>query len=343
MNNERKLASVRRIKAIEPIEGADAIEIAVVDGWRVVTKKGEYKPGGLAVYLEIDSWVPHELAPFLSKGSEPRVYNGVAGERLRTIKLRGQISQGLLLPLSVVKDRSSCGDIWQVGTDLTDALGIQLWEAPVPVEMVGLVRGSFPTYLVGKTGLERVQNVWDEVKAMDTMWHVTTKLDGTSCTIMWIDGELRVASKNLELKVEEANYGNLYVSTAMRVDEKLRSRGRSMINYALQGEIVGPGIQGNRGRLQNITFVAYNAKNLESGVTALPATMHEYWGSIVGLDTVPVVSKAMHLPDTMEELLAMADEAKLPNGLPAEGLVFRSVFNAEDAFKVISNRYLMGG
>lgn len=96
---ERKLASIRRIADIQPIEGADAIVVATVDGWKVVVKKDEFKAGDLALYLEIDSWVPHELAPFLSKGQEPREYNGVKGERLRTIKLRGTTSQGLLLKL----------------------------------------------------------------------------------------------------------------------------------------------------------------------------------------------------------------------------------------------------
>lgn len=95
----RKMASIRRVDNIVPIPGADAIECAVIGGWSVVVKKGEFKIGDLAVYLEIDAWVPTELAPFLSKGKEPRVYNGVSGERLKTVKLRGTTSQGLLLKL----------------------------------------------------------------------------------------------------------------------------------------------------------------------------------------------------------------------------------------------------
>ena len=98
----RKLASIRRIDDIQPIEGADAIEVATIDGWKVVVKRGEFTVGDLAVYLEIDSWVPHELAAFLSKGKEPREYNGVKGERLRTVKLRGTTSQGLLLKIEDV-------------------------------------------------------------------------------------------------------------------------------------------------------------------------------------------------------------------------------------------------
>ena len=89
----RKLASIAEITYIKPIEGADAIECAIVNGgWPVVVKKGEYQVGDVAIYLEIDSWVPHKLAPFLSKGQEPREYNGVKGERLRTVKLRGPLS-----------------------------------------------------------------------------------------------------------------------------------------------------------------------------------------------------------------------------------------------------------
>ena len=96
---KRKLACVKRIDDLLPIEGADKIEVAVVGGWKVVVKKGDFKKGELAIYLEIDSWVPTEVAPFLVKaGNKPKEYNGVKGEHLRTVKLKKQISQGLLLP-----------------------------------------------------------------------------------------------------------------------------------------------------------------------------------------------------------------------------------------------------
>ena len=98
----RKLASIRRIADLQPIPDADKIEVATVDGWKVVTQKGLYNVGDLVVFFEIDSWIPNELAPFLSKDKEPREYNGVKGERLRTVKLRGQISQGLLMPKTVL-------------------------------------------------------------------------------------------------------------------------------------------------------------------------------------------------------------------------------------------------
>lgn len=99
----RKMATIRVIDAINPIPDADAIEVATVGGWKVVVKRGEFTVGDLAVYCEIDSWIPTELAPFLSKGKEPRVYEGIKGERLRTVSLRKTVSQGLLLPLKKVE------------------------------------------------------------------------------------------------------------------------------------------------------------------------------------------------------------------------------------------------
>ena len=101
--SDRKLATIRRIQEVKPIEGAGLIEAVRVDNWWVVAKKGEYPVDTLAVYCEIDSFIPNSLAPFLTKpGHFPKEYQGVQGERLKTIKLKGQLSQGLLLPISVV-------------------------------------------------------------------------------------------------------------------------------------------------------------------------------------------------------------------------------------------------
>ena len=98
----RKLATIRKIDEIRPIPDADAIECAVVGGWTVVVKRGEFQVNDWAIYCEIDSWIPHTVAPFLSKGQEPREFEGVKGERLRTVKLRGTTSQGLLLKIEDV-------------------------------------------------------------------------------------------------------------------------------------------------------------------------------------------------------------------------------------------------
>lgn len=102
-NGERMMAWVDTILTIKPHNNADTLELAMVKGWQVVVKKGAFQPGDKVIYISIDSWVPTEIAPFLSKGKEPRVYKGVRGERLRTVKLRQEISQGIILPLSVLE------------------------------------------------------------------------------------------------------------------------------------------------------------------------------------------------------------------------------------------------
>ena len=118
----RKLATVQTISEIKTHPNADAIELAIIKGWQVVVKKGEFQPGDKVIYLEIDSWVPTEIAPFLTKNLVPREYDGVRGERLRTVKLRGEISQGLVLPLNTLPP--AVMDDVDSGTDLTEILGV---------------------------------------------------------------------------------------------------------------------------------------------------------------------------------------------------------------------------
>lgn len=146
----RKLASIQKIDKILEHPNADKLEIAVVNGWKTIIKKDEFKVGDLIIYCEIDSWIPHEVAPFLTRGSdEPKEYGGIKGQRLRTIKLRGHISQGLVLPLSTLKNSD-----YTVGDDVTEELGIIKWERPQPASLSGDTKGNFPSY-IRKTNQER--------------------------------------------------------------------------------------------------------------------------------------------------------------------------------------------
>lgn len=140
MNIERKLGTIRKIDAIRKIENADSIECAVLDGWEVVVKKDEFKVGDKVLYLEIDTFVPHELAPFLTKeGKEPAEYKGVKGQRLRTVRLRNQISQGLVIPIP---------DGITEKTDIDKKLGLIKWEPEIPASLkIGDAKGSFPSYI----------------------------------------------------------------------------------------------------------------------------------------------------------------------------------------------------
>lgn len=131
----RKMATIQTIRDITAIEGADSIVLAHVNGWSSVVKKDEFTIGQKIIFCEIDSWIPHSLAPFLSKGKEPREYLGIRGERLRSVKLRGQLSQGLILPLNIIERELSF--LYDEGEDMSETLGIVKYEPPIPTQLAG--------------------------------------------------------------------------------------------------------------------------------------------------------------------------------------------------------------
>lgn len=348
----RKLASVRRIDAINPIPNADAIECAVVGGWTVVVKKGEYKPGDLAVYVEIDAWVPTTLAPFLSKGKEPRVYNGVPGEKLRTVKLRGQLSQGLLLPVDKTEDGvrfitghfldDGIGTMVLVaeGDDVTEALGIQKWEPVIPAQLQGQMKGTFPSF-IPKTDQERVQNLQAEISAAaekGMLFEVTEKLEGSSMTVYFNQGVFGVCSRNIELKVDDNNsFSNM--ARDLGLQERLFGLGA---NIAIQGELIGPSIQGNIYGLSRCEFYVFDVYNIDTGEYFLPKQRIALCEQL-GLKHVPVLAfdKDVAIND-INEILSWADGvSRLNLKTEREGIVFKQM-DGGMTFKAISNSYLLG-
>jgi RNA ligase (TIGR02306 family) len=334
----RKLASIRRIADIQPIQGADAIVVATVDGWKVVVKKDEFQVGDLAVYLEIDSWVPTELAAFLSKGQEPREYNGVKGERLRTIKLRGQVSQGLLLSQGslYVGILEYLGSEPVEGEDLTKFLGIQKWEPEIPAQLAGQVRGLFPTSLIPKTDQERIQNCFQEIQDKgDVTYEVTMKLDGTSCTIFRWEGELRVCSRNLELKVNEENKDNTLVAIALKIGDNIPE------GFAFQGELMGPGIQGNREGFKEHRFFVFDVFDIRRHEYYSPRVRRAFCHTLE-LEHVPVLGEDWRAPESVEAGLALAEGPSITHKV-REGLVWKCNKDPSFSFKIISNQFLLKG
>ncbi len=337
----RKLATIRRIDALRPITDADAIECAVIGGWTTVVKKDEFKAGELAVYCEIDSWIPHEVAPFLSKGNFPRVYNQVKGERLRTIKLRGQLSQGLLLPLSTLTMVES--ELFE-GLDVSFPLGIVKYEAPVPAQLAGEVKGMFPGW-IQKTDQERVQNLKEEFDYWlkeQHVWEVTEKLDGSSMTVYLRDGEFGVCSRNLELKPSETN--SLW-KVAVRNDLELKLR-RANRNLALQGELIGEGIQGNPYRIKGQEFFLFDIYNIDTSKYFTPAERRAFIEEH-NINHVPVLAFGAELRDTLginsiDGILKFAEGKSVMGmiGCEREGLVFKSK-TMQCSFKAISNKFLL--
>ena len=337
MNTERKLASIRIISDIQPIEGADIIELSIVDGWKVVVAKNVgHKVGDMVIYCEIDSFLPiKDEFEFLRKTSYKKMSDGTEGFRLKTIKMRGQVSQGLILPMSVV-EYTNVG--FEVGMDVTNLLGISKYEPPIPAELSGKVKGLFPSFL-RKTDEERVQNLtkeYEQYKSLGRNFYVTEKLDGSSATFYHKDGVFGVCSRNLELFETE---GNSFWKVARELDleNKMKDFG---VNISLQGELIGEGIQGNPYKIKGQTVKFFNLFDIDLQVYHSLAHLGRALG-IMGLKMVPIVDEFFVLPNTIEELLKYAeDKSVLNTKFDREGVVIRSN-DRTISFKVISNKFLL--
>ena len=334
---ERKLATIRRIAEVKSIEGAEFIEAVRVDGWWVVAKKGEFPVDSLAVYMEVDSFVPTEIAPFPTKaGHEPKEFEGVKGERLRTIKLRGQISQGLLLPIEQVFPEKDSNYYWSmIGEDVTEILGVVKWERPISPQLAGFAKGNFPNFL-RKTDQERVQNIGVQLQYyINQTFEVTIKLDGSSCTIFSCNEEDGVCSRNLELKRDE---NNAFWRIALEYDihKKIRAYGR---NLAVQGELIAPNIQGNYEKVNKPEFFVFDIFDIDKQEYMLPDERQDFC-KIMNIPHVPIIDKEFSMTDNVDALLDMAEGTGMNNGAKREGLVFKHN-NSEFSFKAISNNYLL--
>jgi RNA ligase (TIGR02306 family) len=331
----RTLASIQRIKDIQPIPGADAIEVASVLGWKVVVKKGEFQVGDLAVYMEIDSVPPNEPKyQFLWKNTEMRPNNF----RIRTVKLRGQVSQGILFKPDLFPDK----EIWRItgfleeGQDVTNALDVTKYEAPL-LAGAGDVEGQFFDG-VPKTDEERVQSETGQrllAALQGRPYYITVKCDGASMTVAMHDGQPKVASRNYRLA---DNQDSAYWRAAR--NGGLLNFVEQHPNLAVQGELVGPGIQGNRLGLSDHQCRVFTVYDRDMGMRLSWVKMEE-----AGLLLVPVEREPTYVFDyTQEDLLLLAEGKYDHTTNEREGIVIRSVDPYEQiSFKAISNRYLLKG
>lgn len=338
----RKLASIRRIHKISPIKDADRIEVATVDGWNVVVRKGEFEEGDLAVYIECDSWVPHTLAPFLSNGDVLKDYNGVPGYRLRSVTLREQLSQGLLMKLDSVFPLGEGLPLhYEDGLDLTTLLGIQKWEAPIPTNLAGIPRGRFPSF-VPDTDQERVQNLAKEIlllKEKNYTFEVTEKLEGSPMTIYSKDGYVGVCSRNIDLTETKENTLWQVARSQGLID--VVSEISADYDIALQGELIGPGIQGNYYKLKSHRFYLFNAFNISTG----EYLTHEQRLLLVekyGITHSPILNDNSTL-DSVEILIQKSNGlySTINPSVLAEGVVYKCHEDPNVSFKVINNEYLL--
>lgn len=355
---ERKLASIQKIISTSPIEGADKIEIANVLGWQCVTQKSNnFKPGDLVVYFEIDSLIPiRAWSAFLQKKPEQ------TEARLKTIKLKGQVSQGLILPISAIEVDGIALDPskYNEGDDITDLLGITKWEAEIPAQLRGQVVGLFPAF-ISKTDETRIQScpsVLEKNKGLECF--ITEKVDGSSITVFMVPRDTPgLPVKYLENNEDEYIFGvcsrNLCVAHAednafwkaveiLDLENKLKAYGKPIV---LQGELYGQGVQ--RNKLQELSLkIAWF--NVADPLTRRYFNFDEFKQTIeeLGLTTVPIVDENFILNHDVNQLVTLSiDKSKLNNKIWREGIVIRPKVEMQErhlgrfSFKVINPEFLL--
>ncbi len=336
---ERKLATIRTIKEILPHPNGDAIELAIVDGWQAIVKKGDFQAGDTVVYFEIDSWVPTTIASFLSNGKTPRVFNGVSGERLRTKRLRGELSQGLVMHAT---HEVLTGSYYQQalnfnpGMDVTELFGIQKWERKLPACLTGIARGNFPD-AIPKTAEARCQNL--RMLQHVGLYEMTEKLHGSSGTFyLEADGNYHVCSRNLDLKESK---DNAYWRASNKFEIERVMRDANLLGYAIQGEVIGEGINGNQYGVE-LEFYVFNVFNTATKQYLLPTERRELVEKL-GLKHAPYLGDYEVLNHTTSaEILTMADGVSELNGSIREGIVFKCL-SRDQSFKAVSNEWLLNG
>lgn len=329
-----KLASIEVIKEIVPHGNADNLEIAKVLGWQSVVKKNEFKEGDKVVFIVIDTILPvTDWSKFLADKHNPE-----KPIRLKTAKLRGQYSQGLVLPLSVLPENIQS---WQTGADVGGALGIKKYEKEIPACLSGEVIGSFPSYLISPTdednGLSNLELVEEVLKVNSGGVTITQKLDGSSCTIIIEKGKIvQVCSRRLSLKESDSN-GFWMAAKKLNIEDDF--------DGFIQGELMGPGVQGNQLKLMEPTLFVFQVKEKDyeyydyNEMVEFCKACEAKFVPLVGFYTASDVSSAV------ENFQKLADSIVTPHGSPGEGIVIRPVTYKTSgngrplSFKIINRNY----
>lgn len=342
----RKLASIQRIWKIEPIEGADRIELVHVLGWQCVVNKGQFREMDLAVYFEVDSFLP--VAPefeFLRASSYRKTDVMGEGFRLRTMKFRGQISQGLLLPVSAFPEIPADAEL---GMDVTEILRIKKWEIEERITTGGTMIGTLP-YDIPHTDETRVQAEPDLIQEFAGLeYYISTKMDGSSHSVGIDENGFHVTGHNYEYK-DDGNSPFYEFIKEIGLREKMEdfAAENGLTAFTIQGELCAPGIQKNRLKLTKPAWYVFTIR--ENGKRVGLEQMLEIC-RILQLESVPIEEVGMDLPSkypTVEALLERAD-GNYPNGGKKEGIVIRPTepvyserISAALSMKVVSNRYLL--
>jgi RNA ligase (TIGR02306 family) len=310
-----KLASIEIIKNIKVHPNADSLEIAEVLGWQTVVKKGIHKEGDKVVFITIDTIVPrYPWSDFLADPKNPD-----KPIRLKNIKLRGEFSSGLVIPLS---EFTPSFEIYNVGADLTEILGITKYIKEIPANLSGETLGDFPTHIISKTDEDNGLNdptLVDKVLNHDPYITVTQKLDGSSITIIVEDGAItQVCTRNLSKKETE---NNTFWKAARKLTIPKNWTG------TIQGELCGNGIQRNQLKLEDVKIFVFQISQDKKYMTY--EEIKDFCEKSLHCDVVPLVCK-LCIESTvklwvnpLQKLQELADKQKYPSGLEGEGIVVR--------------------
>lgn len=329
----RSLVTIQKVQAVNAIADSDFLELAHVMGWQCVVKKGEFRAGDLGVYFEVDSFLPIEDRYEFLRGSSYRdnADNG-QGFRIRTAKMRGQLSQGLLLPLGSFPELESLSE----GDDVTEKLGVKKWYVPETASPGGTMIGDRP-YGIPASDEIRIQSALELLDQLTGKpYYITTKMDGTSGIVYYIDGKIGCCSRNKEIRDEaDALYWLPVYQYGLK--EKLAQYGK---NIVLTGEICGPGIQKNRLRLPACEWYVFDVKDWDTGAY-FPYDQAIAICAELGLSVVPLEERGDSFDYTLETLLEKA-KGKYPSGLDKEGIVVRDLMSPKAiSFKVLNNDALL--
>jgi RNA ligase (TIGR02306 family) len=339
INTIMKLASIETIKKIREHSNADSLEICEILGWQTVVKKGIHKEGDKVVFITIDTIVPRcSWSEFLADKEKPD-----KPIRIKNIKLRGEYSSGLVIPLSEFPNQFT--ETVVEGEDLTTLLGVTKYVKEIPANLSGENEGDFPNHLAPKTDEDNGLNdpsLVQEVFNADSELTVTLKVDGSSCTLVVENGKLlQVCSRNLAKKETEN-------STFWNTAKKLKFP--EGWNGIIQGEIAGNGIQRNQLKIEGITLFVFQIS--QNGIYMKYDEMTSFCKEVLGCEVVPLVAK-LKVSDTINlwenplaKLQDFADKQKYSSGLDAEGIVVRpsSYIRSKSSrrplgFKLINRNY----
>lgn len=340
---ERKLVSIQKVESVEPIPGADFIEKIRVLGWTLVARKGEFYKHDKCLYFEIDSVLPDiPLFEFVKSNNKSM--------RLKTKKIKKVISQGLALPMTALSEFADSKTISKlsIGDDVSDLIGVTKYEAPSSSKSAS--KGYWPFYLP-KTDEIRVQSAPKALAEMQGLdCYITVELDGSSCTFSNKDGEFEVCSRNWALKdtsaIDDFKDDRWWqMAKKLNIQERLLAMG----NYAIQGELCGPGIQKNRLGLTDLSFFVFNVYDIDNQKYLGYTEMVEFCNKI-GLVMVPLEKIVYSFDLTQGDLLSIAEGLYEGTTNQREGIVVRPLedtysdaLEARLSLKAISNKYLLGG